>query len=271
MNFQKNILLPLVFCLICLFLLSACGGGGGGENILSYSLAINTAGQGEVTPAAGQFNDGTEVTLTATPSAGWVFSEWQGDVQSTDNPLTIAVGSDKNVTAVFVNPIVRVLLETSEGDMTLKLYSDKAPVTVENFLQYVREGFYDGTDSLGATIFHRVISGFVIQGGGFTELLTQKTTHDPIINESNNGLSNTRGTIAMARTSDPNSATAQFYINLVDNLSLNYANEAAPGYAVFGELENGFDVLDKIGAVATTASDIPQTTISIISAQILGE
>lgn len=138
-----------------------------------------------------------------------------------------------------------VIIETSMGNIEIELDSENAPVSVENFLRYVNEGFYDGT------VFHRVISNFMIQGGGFNPDGSQKDTHDPIKLESDNGLKNLKGTIAMARTNVPDSATSQFFINVVDNDFLN----AAPGndgYAVFGKVVSGMDVVDKIKSVKTT-------------------
>lgn len=138
------------------------------------------------------------------------------------------------------NPLV--LVETSSGDMLLELFEDKAPATVANFLRYVDEEFYANT------IFHRVISDFMIQGGGLTVRMEEKPTHAPIPNEAGNGLKNLRGTIAMARTSDPHSATAQFYINVVDNPELDHQDDSAEGfgYCVFGQIIEGMDVADKI-------------------------
>lgn len=141
--------------------------------------------------------------------------------------------------AVTNNP--RVELETDLGTIELVLYADKAPKTVDNFLAYVDSGFYDGT------IFHRVIPGFMAQGGGFTFDFQEKPTRDPVENESANGLSNARATIAMARTNDPNSATAQFYINLVDNSRLDGSAER-PGYTVFGKVLLGMSVVQQIAA-----------------------
>ena len=142
---------------------------------------------------------------------------------------------------------VDVVIQTSKGAITLELDPGKAPATVKNFLSYVRKGFYSGT------IFHRVIADFMIQGGGFTPDMTEKDTDSPITNEAGNGLHNERGTIAMARTSDPNSATAQFFINTVDNTS-KLDRDAAPdgfGYAVFGKVTKGMDVVDEIRNVPT--------------------
>jgi len=159
----------------------------------------------------------------------------------------------------------KVLIKTSLGDMTVELYPDKAPKTVENFIAYVNSGFYDGT------IFHRVIDNFMIQGGGFTRDLHQKPTRPAIANEAKNGVSNLRGTLAMARTGDPNSATAQFFINVVDNPRLDYTSDASGatwGYCVFGKVTSGLDVIDKIKAVPTGAqgpfkSDVPTTPVVI--------
>ncbi|ABR54358.1 peptidyl-prolyl cis-trans isomerase cyclophilin type [Methanococcus vannielii SB] len=136
-------------------------------------------------------------------------------------------------------------IKTNMGSMKLKLFDDKAPITVKNFKKYAETGFYD------EIIFHRVIKGFMAQGGGFTKDGLQKDTFEPIKNEAKNGLSNKRGTIAMARTNAINSATSQFFINTVDNAFLNYQNDQNYGYAVFGEMIEGFDVLDKIELVKT--------------------
>jgi peptidyl-prolyl cis-trans isomerase B (cyclophilin B) len=165
----------------------------------------------------------------------------------------------------------QVKLHTSLGDVVIKLDATKAPVTVQNFLTYVKEGHYDGT------IFHRVIPGFMAQGGGFTADMKQKSTHAPIKNEADNGLKNNRGTIAMARTPDPNSASAQFFINYKDNDFLNYKSPTPQGwgYAVFGEVTSGMDVVDKMAAVPTGnsggMSDVPKTPITIEKATVVGE
>ncbi len=169
------------------------------------------------------------------------------------------------VLAAEKNPVV--LMETSLGNIKIELYPQKAPVTVKNFLDYVKSGFYNGT------IFHRVINGFMIQGGGFTADLQPKPTKAPIKNEADNGLKNDLGTIAMARTGDPNSATAQFFINVVDNNRLNRPSPDGFGYAVFGKVIAGMDVVDKIKAVPTGFSkgfqDVPQTPVVIKSVKVL--
>lgn len=156
-----------------------------------------------------------------------------------------------------------VTFHTNHGDVVIKTFDDKAPVTVENFLTYCREGFYNNT------IFHRVINGFMIQGGGFEPGMEQKNTKAPIKNEANNGLKNTRGTLAMARTNDPHSATAQFFINVVDNDFLNFRSERPDGwgYCVFAEVVEGMDVVDKIKGVSTGRSgfhqDVPREDVII--------
>lgn len=171
-------------------------------------------------------------------------------------------------TAVCLAPTAQaaptqVTVETSKGDMTLELYSDKAPKTVENFLRYVNEGFYDGT------IFHRVIDGFMVQGGGFSADMERKETHAAIMNEADNGLRNIVGTIAMARTGDPHSATSQFFINVANNSSLDFREKTprAWGYAVFGRVIKGMDVLKAIKGVNTTSrgpyQNVPVETITI--------
>ncbi len=142
-----------------------------------------------------------------------------------------------------------VKLETSVGDMVIELNAEAAPITVKNFLGYVQEGFYDGT------IFHRVIHGFMIQGGGFTTERVQKQPHDAITNEASNGLRNERGTVAMARSNDPHSATSQFFVNHVDNPPLNYVANVEPGYTVFGKVIEGMSVVDTMGRVSTTTRD----------------
>lgn len=160
-----------------------------------------------------------------------------------------------------------VKLEMSMGDIVIELNEESAPVTVKNFLQYVEDGFYDGT------IFHRVIPNFMIQGGGFTTDMQQKATQPAIVNEAASGLKNDRGTVAMARTNDPDSATSQFFINHKDNDFLNYAGPGKPGYAVFGKVVEGMDVVDKIAAVKTMRrgpySDVPVEPVVIKSAKLV--
>ncbi len=163
----------------------------------------------------------------------------------------------------------RVALDTNKGTIELELFDDRAPDTVANFVQYVKDGFYDGT------IFHRVIDNFMIQGGGLDATLRQKPTRAPIQNEANNGAKNTVGSIAMARTSDPHSATAQFFINVKDNDFLDHRNQSAQGwgYCVFGQVTSGMDVVNAIKGVATRSAggmqDVPIETVEILSAKLL--
>lgn len=164
----------------------------------------------------------------------------------------------------------KVRLQTNLGDIVLELNQEKAPQTVQNFLSYVRDGFYSGT------VFHRVIDGFMIQGGGFTEDLQQKPTKAPIQNEADNGLKNDRGTIAMARTNNPHSATAQFFINVENNDFLNHRDKTVRGwgYTVFGKVIEGMDVVDKIrktptGPAGPFRQDVPKTAVVIQNATIL--
>lgn len=164
--------------------------------------------------------------------------------------------------------MTKVTLKTTLGDITLELDAEKAPITVANFVQYVKDGFYDNV------IFHRVIPGFMVQGGGFTTDFNQKETRAEIENEASNGLSNTRGSIAMARTPHPHSASAQFFINLVDNDFLNFTAPTMNGfgYCVFGNVTDGMDVVDEIAKVKTGNrgghGDVPVENVTILSATV---
>jgi len=169
--------------------------------------------------------------------------------------------------ALAANP--KVELQTSQGTIVVELAEDKAPKSVANFLQYVKDGHYAGT------VFHRVIDGFMIQGGGFTDKLEQKPTRPSIENEAKNGLKNQRGTLAMARTPNPHSASAQFFINLKDNGFLDYPGQDGWGYAVFGQVVQGMDVVDKIAKVATRNQgmhqNVPATPVVIKSAKVVAD
>jgi len=166
-----------------------------------------------------------------------------------------------------------VVLHTSQGDITLELYPDKSPKSVANFLQYVRDGFYSGT------VFHRAIQGYLVQGGLYTRDLQAKRTRSAIPSEADNGLSNVRGTVAVARGADPNSGTAQFFFNLVDNRRLDFVGNQSGltwGYAVFGKVIKGMDVVDKMAALPTRglgpfAGDVPNPLVVIDSASVVGE
>lgn len=161
-----------------------------------------------------------------------------------------------------------IVLQTTYGDISVELDHEKAPKTAANFEQYVRDGFYDGT------LFHRVIEGFMVQGGGFDEDFNQKPTRDPIENEADNGLANEKGTLAMARTQDPHSATAQFFINVADNTFLNHSGKSIQGwgYCVFGRVVDGMDVVEKIKNVETTRrgmhADVPALDVIIEKAYV---
>jgi cyclophilin family peptidyl-prolyl cis-trans isomerase len=184
---------------------------------------------------------------------------------------TVAVAAEQKgetpVATTATGPVV--LMKTSQGDIKIELDREKAPATVENFLVYVNDKFYDGT------IFHRVIPAFMIQGGGFDKDMQQKKTKAPIKNEAGNGLKNLNGTIAMARTSDPNSATAQFFINTKDNAFLDHRNDTPQGYgyAVFGKVIEGQDVVKKIEQVQTTTKapheNVPVTAVVIESVRVV--
>ena len=178
---------------------------------------------------------------------------------------TLSFATEKHMS----NTHSKVKLTTSLGAIVIQLEDEKAPVSSANFIEYVKQGFYNGT------IFHRVIPGFMAQGGGFDTSFSQKPTNAPIKNEADNGLKNKRGTLAMARTSDPNSATAQFFINLKDNSFLDYTDPSPSGrgYAVFGEVLEGLDVVDSMAKQATGRrgphDDVPKTDIVIEKAEIV--
>lgn len=181
--------------------------------------------------------------------------------------LLLALGLLVNFSVHAANP--QLEMKTSQGIILIELYADKAPKSVANFLQYTKEGFYNGT------IFHRVIDGFMIQGGGFTPDMKEKTTRAPIENEAKNGLKNTAGTLAMARTQAPHSASAQFYINLIDNRSLDYPSFDGWGYAVFGKVTRGFDIVQKISKTKTGNrgfyQDVPVAAITIESVRLISQ
>jgi peptidyl-prolyl cis-trans isomerase A (cyclophilin A) len=179
--------------------------------------------------------------------------------------LLLALALLSSISALAANPQLEV--KTSMGTITVELYEDKAPKSVENFLRYAQDDFFNGT------VFHRVIPGFMIQGGGFTPDLKQKDTRAPIQNEARNGLKNQTGTLAMARTSDPHSATAQFFINLKDNSFLDNPGRDGWGYTVFGKVVQGFDIVQKIATVPTGNAgphqNVPNTPVVIESVKLL--
>ncbi len=181
-------------------------------------------------------------------------------------PLVVLSAAAAAPGAIGADP--QVDLKTSAGTIRLELYPGKAPKTVENFLKYVKDGHYNGT------IFHRVIPGFMVQGGGMTPDMAQKSTRSPVPIESKNGLKNEVGSVAMARTSDPNSATSQFFVNLASNGFLDYPGQDGYGYTVFGKVVSGMDVVNKIAATPTGTQgmhrDVPRTAVVIESASVVG-
>jgi cyclophilin family peptidyl-prolyl cis-trans isomerase len=204
--------------------------------------------------------------MNPTASSNPLYQAFTCTVNATGNLDFIAKDEKGQVllSKSFDVPLPQVSMVTNQGTVLFELNPSAAPLSVNNFLQYVSDGFYNGT------LFHRVIPGFVVQAGGFTTGLTPKSpTYNPIPLESQNNLSNNMGTLAMARTSDPNSATSQFYVNLVDNTSLNYKDAANPGYAVFGSVISGMDVINAIASVPTTTlnsySNVPLNEITITS------
>ena len=179
--------------------------------------------------------------------------------------IAFAALASTALSALAANPMVE--LKTSQGEIVVEVFADKAPKSAENFVQYVKDGFYDGT------VFHRVIDGFMVQGGGFDAEMNQKSTRAPIENEARNGLKNEPGTLAMARTADPHSASAQFFINLVPNTFLDYPSRDGWGYAVFGKVVKGMDVVQNIGKVPTANrgfhQNVPVEPVVVESARVI--
>jgi len=255
-------------------LLSACGGGGNSDFkpiVSEIRVQGLRYGQTAVIDIAGQFlrNDMVADTGSCTNPS---FSASSTPDHAVLNCKVSATGSlpitiKSAAGAVLFTQTLTVLqpqvtLITSKGNIVMALNADQVPTTVDNFLSYVSSGFYQGT------LFHRVIAGFVVQGGGYTKSLVKKTGQlAPIVLETNKGLLNTRSTVAMARTNVPDSATSEFFVNLVDNPALDYQSEANPGYAVFGKVVQGMDVVDKIAAVPTATSngfaDVPISDVTI--------
>jgi peptidyl-prolyl cis-trans isomerase A (cyclophilin A) len=214
---------------------------------------------------------GVVVALLCLAVAAWACDQEEKPVKRAEPVEEAAVQVEGQAEAEPTKPVAgnMVRMTTSMGTIDLELFPEEAPITVENFLTYVNEDFYNGT------IFHRVIPGFVIQGGGFTPEMERKSTHDPIKNEAANGLKNLRGTLSMARTNVIDSATSQFFVNLKDNASLDHVpgNPDRFGYAVFAKVAKGMDVVDAIAKVATgrkgVYSDIPLTPVLIEKAAVL--
>lgn len=207
------------------------------------------------------------VSLMGAVAFGLVLSSCNKEkTSSSELGATNEAGAQASASEKEKKENVMVEMETSKGTIKIELYADKAPLTVANFLEYVKDGFYSNT------IFHRVIDGFMIQGGGFESGFKEKETRAPIKNESDNGLKNGAMTLAMARTNDPNSASAQFFINLVNNPYLN-GSTSRPGYAVFGKVIEGQDIVEAIGKVKTTTKDffedVPVEEVVIKGARII--
>jgi len=254
-------------------LLNACGGGNGGDNQQVTEVKAQTLSYGlnAVVYVAG-LDLRSNMTATTGVCKDPVFSAQSVPQLATLNCVVTAIGEQPiTITGssgqvlykgTLTVPLPQVSLVTTRGTIVMELNPVAAPVTVNNFLSYINHGYYVNT------LFHRVIAGFVAQAGGYTTGLVPKAGQSaPIALESNKGLSNIRGSLAMARTSAPNSATSEFYINLVDNSNLDYQNANNPGYAVFGKVVQGMDVVDAIGAVATGAvngvGDVPTTDVTI--------
>ena len=271
--------MPTIKLLISIFLvalLNACGGSTGFPSVIT-GVKVQTLQYGLT---ATIYLGGKDLRTSVVVESGGACANPSFAANSTtdllilnctvnvvgDLPLTI---KDANGTSIFTTslnvPKPQVALITANGSITVELDQNKAPISVDNFLSYVRKGYYSNT------LFHRVIPGFMIQGGGFTTGMVRKPgLVDPIVLESKNGLSNLRGTLAMARTNVANSATSEFYINLVDNLFLDYKNEGNPGYAVFGAVVQGLEIVDTIGAKPTgyfnVYADVPLEDITITMA-----
>ena len=231
---------------------SSSEGGSSGDTTTTSSSTTEPATTAPATDASGSTTSTGVVTSADSSSSS-------GPSETTDSSST---GGSTGT------PTAGIAFETTLGTIVFELDEVAAPITSANFLEYVEGGFFDGTDGNGATIFHRVVPGFVIQGGGFTEALQQKATLPPIDNESGNGLANVRGAISMARTPDPDSATSQFFINLIDNDFL----DDPPGYAVFGSVVEGMEVVDAMAAVATATmgplENVPIEPIVVLSVTV---
>jgi len=238
---------------------TACGEGGPSGSGDTTSSTTTTSSESTSTEGAETTSSTTalDTSTTSEASSSSSGSSTDPDPDSSSSESTGPAGPP------------RVSFETTLGTIVFELDEVAAPITAANFLTYVDGGFFDGTDGNGATIFHRVAPGFVVQGGGLTEDLQTKNTLPPIQNESGNGLTNLRGAISMARTGDPNSATCQFFINLVDNDLL----DDPPGYAVFGAVVEGMDVVDAMAAVKTTTmgqfDDVPVEPIVVLAVEHL--
>ena len=258
MKFSVILMLVLLACMAITGAVFAQSCGSAGEK--TDATTTESKGDPQTTPATTTTPPTTApATTPATPAS---------PATPGTAPSSAATPPPKVIAKPEGNP--QVILETNYGNITIELFKDKAPISTENFLAYVRDGFYDGT------IFHRVVKGFVIQAGGFTPDMKEKEAKPPIKNEAANGLSNLRGTLSVARTSDINSGASHFFINLVDNKRLDHTGTAPSqyGYAVFGKVTGGMDVVDKIAAVEVAGKggfqDVPVKPVTITKATIVG-
>ena len=269
-------ILKLFISLCLLALLTACGGSSGFPPVVT-GVKVQTLQYGRT---ATNYQGGKDLRTSVVVESGGACTNPSFAANSTSDILVLnctanMVGDfplnikDANGTSIYTTtlnvPKPQVALITANGAITVELDQNKSPISVDNFLGYVKKGYYSNT------LFHRVIPGFMIQGGGFTTGMVRKPgLTDPIVLESKNGLSNLSGTLAMARTNVANSATSEFYINLVDNLFLDYKNEGNPGYAVFGSVVQGLDIVDTIGAKPTGYfngyADLPLEDVTITMA-----
>jgi cyclophilin family peptidyl-prolyl cis-trans isomerase len=270
---QTKKLITLATCAVLTWLLAGCGGSTGFPPVVT-AVKVQSISYGRT---ATVYLGGKDLRSSLVVDSGGACTNPSFAASSTtdllvlncvpkavgDIPLTLKTTAGEVVYSTTITvPKPQVTLVTSKGTMTLELDPTKAPISTNNFLSYVASGFYKDT------LFHRVISGFVVQGGGYTTGMVKRTaTAGPIELESNKGLSNLRGTLAMARTNVPNSATSEFFVNLVDNLALDYKNAASPGYAVFGTVVQGMEVVDAIAAQATGVrfgfADVPLEDVTI--------
>ena len=286
LQIQSNRQLPVrratvVAVLVGTAVLGACGGGASGSGAVVNSMSATPVAWGRTvfwSVGGLGLDDGVNMAITSGTCADLVQAGAGASTQRQFTCRAAAVGDivgevrdsgGKRLASLRITvPVPAVRLTLSQGTIDIELETEKAPVTVQNFITYISGNFYD------ATIFHRVINGFVIQGGGYTAGPTFKTPTQPAIAlETNRGLNNLRGTIAMARTSAPNSATSQFFINVVDNAALDYKSDAEPGYAVFGRVIAGLDVVDAIKVVPTGSvpalglADVPLTNVVLTTAR----
>jgi len=272
---MNTLILKPIIALFCLAMLTACGGGDTTPTVTDIQGGNLSYGRLAQFEFFGTYLDKSAGLSANIPNCTEQTPIYISPTQQVLRCTVTTIG-DLNVQVLngagavifsktFTVPAPQVALVTSMGNIVVELNPTAAPLSVNNFLKYVQNGFYSDT------LFHRIIAGFVVQGGGYTSgFVVQPGLLAAIPLESNNGLSNLRGTLAMARTADPNSATSQFYFNLADNLSLDYRDANSPGYAVFGKIVQGLDIMDLIGAVATNTlngvPDVPVTDVLVKTA-----